>query len=452
MHKDNHSMAWEKRIVWSEGMMLQPQHFQQQSRYHESQLRNAIGLCQPHSWGIFSVEIDKSHLKTGKFSIAGAEGILPDGSYFCFPNVDVIPAALDITEDHLNKTLYLALTIRRHGNTETMRDNHEGIQYRYQVTEHDARDISGTSSLQQTLEVAGLSFCLLSDNDNLNEFSCIPIGYIEDVSESGVITLKNDFIYPALNIKQHPFIKGFISELVNLAQHRVNALSARVSVLGKATTTEVSDFLMLQTLNRHLPLIKYLDSAEHITPLDLYQKFISLIGDMCTFIKADKQVPELPTYQHTNLTETFNGLIDELRQAFSVVLEQNSINIPLQEKKYGIRVGPISDKTLFTSASFILAVTADISPDEIRQYFAPQVKIGAVEQIKELVNLQLPGVQLNSLAVAPREIPYQRNYVYFELLPTGEYWTALAQSGGIALHIGTNFPNLSMELWAIRSK
>ena len=150
-------------------------------------------------------------------------------------------------------------------------------------------------------------------------------------------------------------------------------------------------------------------------------------------------------------TNVFSILIDELRQTFSAVLEQNSISIPLQEKKYGIRVGVVSDKTLFTGASFILAVTADISADEIRQYFPPQVKIGAVEQIKELVNVQLPGILLNNLAVAPREIPYQRNYVYFELIPKGEYWQALVQSGGIAIHIGTNFPNLSMELWAIRS-
>ncbi len=182
----------------------------------------------------------------------------------------------------------------------------------------------------------------------------------------------------------------------------------------------------------------------------MYEKFIGLIGDMSTFVKHDKLVTDLPIYQQNNLTEIFSVLIDELRQVFSVVLEQNSINIPLIEKKYGIRIGTISDSSLFTSASFILAVTADISTEEIRQYFPPQVKIGAVEQIKELVNVQLPGIQLNNLAVAPREIPYQRNYVYFELIQNGEYWNALVGSGGIAFHIGTNFPNLNMELWGYK--
>jgi len=442
-------MTWEKRVVWSEGMMLQPQHFQQQSRYHESQLRNNMVLCQPHFWGLSCLEIDKSHLKNGKFCLTSAEGILPDGSYFNFPNIDNVPSAIDINEDLLNSTIYLAVTIRRHGNTETFRDN--GTQSRFDIVEFDARDVSGTSSAQQAIDVSGFSFSLRTDKDDNNEFTCIPIAIIEDVSLSGDITLKESFIAPNLNIKNNAYISSFIGELVKLTKHRVSALAARVSVAGKATTTEVTDFLMLQTLNRHYPVLVNLDLTEKLTAYELYIKFIELIGDMSTFLKADKLVPDLPHYQHNNLTDIFSTLIDELRQGFSVVLEQNSINIPLQVKKYGISIGSVSDKTLFSSASFILAVTADISTEEIRQYFPPQVKIGAVEQIKELVNVQLPGIQLNSLAVAPREIPYQRNYVYFELIPNGEYWDSLVESGGIAFHNGTNFPGLLMELWAIRS-
>jgi type VI secretion system protein ImpJ len=442
-------MAWEKKVVWSEGMMLQPHHFQQQARYHESQLRLSSALCRPFYWGIASIEIDKSHLKNGKFCLIACEGILPDGSYFDCPAIDALPAAFDVNEDFLNTTVYLAVPIRRNGNTETSRE--ASVHSRYQIEEHEARDVSGTSSSKQTLEVAGLGFCLRTDKNDNNEFSCIPIAFIEDVSSSGSISLKASFVGPSLNIKINPFVAGFLSELVKLVKHRISALASRVSIAGKASTTEVNDFLMLQTLNRHYPLLVNLDQAEYLAPLNLYEKFLGLIGDMSTFTKADKLVPDLPSYQHHKLSEIFTLLIDEIRQVFSVVLEQTSLNIPLQEKQYGISIGSVSDKTLFSTASFILAVSADISTEELRQYFPLQVKIGAIEQIKELVNVQLPGIQLNNLAVAPREIPYQRNSVYFELVPKGEYWTALSESGGIALHVGTKFPNLSMELWAIRS-
>ena len=151
-------MTWEKRIVWSEGMMLQPQHFQQQSRYHESQLRSSLSISRPYFWGVYSIQIDKSHLKSGKVCVTACEGILSDGSYFRFPDIDFAPKAIDINEDHLNSVIYLAVTIRRDGNTETNRD--KTMQSRYGLSEHDVRDISGITSSQQTIEVSGLNFSL----------------------------------------------------------------------------------------------------------------------------------------------------------------------------------------------------------------------------------------------------------------------------------------------------
>ena len=387
-------MAWEKRVIWSEGMMLQPHHFQQQSRYHESQLRYSSSLCRPHFWGISSIEIDKSHLKNGKFCINAAEGILPDGSYFNFPIIDTLPMAIDINEDLLSTTIYLAVPIRRNGNTETSRDS--AIHSRYSIAEHEARDVSGTSSTQQIVEVSGLNFCLRTDKDDNNEFSCIPIAFVDDVSASNNVSLKQTYIAPSLNIKSNAFVSGFLSELVKLVKHRTSALASRVSVAGKATTTEVTDFLMLQTLNRHAPILNNLDQAEILAPFELYERFIGLIGDMSTFIKADKLVPELPIYQHNKLTEMFSSLIEELRQIFSVVLEQNSLNIPLQEKQYGISIGVIADTTLFSSASFLLAVTADISTEVLLQFFQAQVNIVAIEHIKVPTNVQLTGSQLNN--------------------------------------------------------
>jgi type VI secretion system protein ImpJ len=208
--------------------------------------------------------------------------------------------------------------------------------------------------------------------------------------------------------------------------------------------------MLLQTLNRHLPLLNNVDKDENVTPFYLYEQYVSLIGDLSTLIQADKKVPVLPVYRHKTLTDVFVPIIDTLRQLLSVVLEQSSVAIALEEKKFGIRVGTISDRSLFTSASFIIAVGADASIDEIRQHFPSQVKIGSVESIKELVNLQLPGIQINHLAAAPREIPYQRQYAYFELVPKGQYWESLCQSSAIAVHVSSQLPNINIELWAIR--
>jgi type VI secretion system protein ImpJ len=110
----------------------------------------------------------------------------------------------------------------------------------------------------------------------------------------------------------------------------------------------------------------------------------------------------------------------------------------------------VSDRELLKSAGFVLAVNAQLSADVLRARFPAQVKLGPAERIRELVNLQLPGIPLAALPVAPRQIPYHAGFNYFEVERGGELWKQLERSGGLALHVAGEFPGLEMELWAIR--
>jgi type VI secretion system protein ImpJ len=67
------------------------------------------------------------------------------------------------------------------------------------------------------------------------------------------------------------------------------------------------------------------------------------------------------------------------------------------------------------------------------------------------VYLQLPGIGLQPMAVAPRQIPYHAGFAYFELDRNNDLWRTLKGSGGIAVHQSGDLPNLAMELWAVRA-
>jgi type VI secretion protein, VC_A0114 family len=140
----------------------------------------------------------------------------------------------------------------------------------------------------------------------------------------------------------------------------------------------------------------------------------------------------------------------ELRQALSLVLDQTVIQIDLRERKYGIKTALISDKTLLHKASFVLAVHANLPAEQIRAQFPTQTKIGPVEKIRDLVNLQLPGVVIKPLPVAPRELPYNAGYNYFEIDTQHVLWKDLGRSAGLALHVAGDFPGLELLFWAIR--
>jgi type VI secretion system protein ImpJ len=143
--------------------------------------------------------------------------------------------------------------------------------------------------------------------------------------------------------------------------------------------------------------------------------------------------------------------MSELRASLSVVLETTAIPIELQARKYGVHVAVIPDPELIRSAGFVLAVNAQVPAEQLRARFPSQTKLGPVEKLRDLVNLQLPGIALKPLPVAPRQIPFHAGYNYFELDRSGEMWKQLEKSGGLAMHIAGEFPGLEMECWAIRS-
>src|SRR3569833_3737195 len=97
---------------------------------------------------------------------------------------------------------------------------------------------------------------------------------------------------------------------------------------------------------------------------------------------------------------------------------------------FGICVESVADPTLFDTAAFVLAARADVPSEDLRRRFPAQVKIGSVEKIRDLVNLQLPGIGLQAMAVAPRQIPYHAGFAYLELDRANEQWRALKGAGG----------------------
>ena len=116
-----------------------------------------------------------------------------------------------------------------------------------------------------------------------------------------------------------------------------------------------------------------------------------------------------------------------------------------------MRVGPIADRTLLTGTSVVLMARADAPPETLRRLFPSTAKVAAVEHIRELVNVALPGIELRPLPVAPRQMPFVPGAQYFELDPNSPHWTQLRHSGGFAIHVSGDFPNLELELWAIRA-
>ncbi len=444
-------MSWDSKVLWTEGLFLQPHHFQQSDRYAEGLISGLARRLAPYLWGVNELEIDDEVLKVGQFAIKGAAGLTPDGAVFRVPQSEDHPPALEVPEDTKDCVVYLSVPQRRRGALEVDFTGAERSAARFRPAEIEVTDTMGEGRKPVTLGVGKLRLQFALEVDDLADRQIIPIARIIEVKPDKEVVLDKSFMPSCLDVRAAPTLIGFLRELEGLLAHRMKALSGRLSESGSTKgVAEIQDFLLLMCVNRALPLVRSALQMENIHPAAMYNTCVALAGELATFMAPEKVPPEFPPYQHDRLSTSFAPVIRTLRQYLSSVLEQTAISITLEARKYGISVGIIADRKLITTASFVLAVKADIPAENVRRHFAGQAKIGPVEEIRQLVNSALPGITLRALPVAPRQIPYHSGVVYFELDRESPYWRKMTTSGGIAVHVSGEYPGLNMELWAIR--
>jgi type VI secretion system protein ImpJ len=105
---------------------------------------------------------------------------------------------------------------------------------------------------------------------------------------------------------------------------------------------------------------------------------------------------------------------------------------------------------LFATAGFVLTAYAEMPADVLAAALPLQLKVGPLEKIDDLVNLQLPGISLRVLPAAPRQLPFHAQRCYLALDASDPLWPQLASSGALAMHVAGHFPGLELRLWAIR--
>jgi type VI secretion system protein ImpJ len=444
-------MSVHSRVIWSEGLFLQPQHFQQQERYFERYVEGRCHSLVPHSWGFTEIEFERDLLSIGKAALRRVAGVFPDGTPFRMPDDDPLPRPIDVGPDVRDQILYLAVPLRRSGELEADRDAGTDELVRHDVREAQARNATSSGGDSALLEVGVLRTRLLLTSDVTEAYACVPLAHVVECRADKQVVLDENFIPTVLQVGTAGRLSAFSTELLGLFHQRGEALAGRVAATGRGATAEFADFLMLQAINRYEPLLAHYADSGNLHPETLFRICVSAAGELSTFTTTSKRPPKIPPYRHDRLRESFDPVIASLRESLSKVLVQSAISIPIQAKKFGISVAVVGDRTLYSTAVFLLAARADLPSEELRRRFPAQLKIGPVEKIGDLVRLGLAGVPVHPVPVAPRQIPYHAGFAYFELDQSDELWDQLKDSGGIAMHVAGEFPGLALEFWAIRS-
>ena len=444
-------MSWENRVVWSEGTFLQPQHFQQHDRYLETYIEARARGLRPYGWGFLELALDDSLLELGKLGLRSARGVLPDGTPFDCPGRDPLPPPLDVPDTLRDSPVLLALPLRRPGVEEAdLSAAGADSLARYVAADLEIKDSNASFDRTALIQVGRLRLQLVTSVADAGAYTALGIARVIERRADSRVVLDGRYVPTMLDVAGDSRLAGVVRDIHGLLHQRGDALAARLSQPGPGGIAEIADFLWLETVNRFEPVFAHLAATTPLHPEALYVTCLTLAGELSTFTREGRRPIAYPVYRHDDLAGSFGPVVADIRRSLSMVLERNAIPITLEERPYGLRIASIPDSDLVRTARFVLAAKAQLPVERIQAHLPMLVKIGPVERIRDLVNLNLPGIALRSLPVTPRQIPYNAGFLYFELERGGELWKITEQSRMLALHFAGDFPGLELEFWAIR--
>ncbi|VUS98601.1 type VI secretion system baseplate subunit TssK [Klebsiella spallanzanii] len=440
------------RVLWQEGMFVLPQHFQQQQRHNDAMLRERLDALGDFAWGFTELSLNLELLAQGKVMIDQAAGCLPDGTVFRIPDQDLLPQPfqpreLTTPESH---DIYLALPVIGHniGEVQGVRSAGQSSE-RYGVARADVRDVHTDDGSVQSLALGQLAPKIVSGAEDLSAMVVLPLCRIRSYQPGGALALDEEFIPTCQTLRVSPVLNRFAGDVQGLIATRAADLAKRIGSPEQSGIADVAEFMMLQMLNRWQMHFSHRARLHTLHPEAFYLDLIRLLGELMTFTATSRLPCAVEPYDHRDLTRSFKTVIPELRRALNIVLQPRAQNLPFTFTE-GVYLATINDPGLLQSGAFVLAVRARMPHTQLILQFTQQSKIAATDKIRNMVSVQVPGIPLRTLPAAPRQLPYHDGYVYFELEKGSPAWQDVVKAGALALHISGAFPELDMQLWAIR--
>jgi type VI secretion system protein ImpJ len=442
-------MAGSRRVAWREGQFLRPQHFQQLDRAADARLRGRIDPLRPYAWGLTELVVDEDLATLGKFGIVRARGVMPDGTAFAIPDEFPPPDPLDMPADTRDAIVSLTLPAAQIGAVEFSEAETAGEDARFLVEETEVADAFSEDRIAEPIELARPNLRFGVTRDQTYGRVCLGLAKVRELQAKRVM-FDDRYIPPSQDIAASLRLAGGLSDILGRCEQRAQELALRAVEATEGGAETFASFLLLQALNRWVPMLRHLEGLPAVHPERLFESLAGLAGEIATLIKPERMAPALPRYDHENPQLCFDPLFDLLQSMLSAVFDRSAVQLKLDQAGPGAWVSTIVDRNLYQHGYFYLAVNAAASIDEIRAQFPSVAKLGPVERMRDIVDSALPGVPLRHTPTPPPQLRVLPGYVYFELDRGVPDWRDFATSTALGLHVAGNWPQLRLELWCVK--
>ncbi|MGW8393554.1 type VI secretion system baseplate subunit TssK [Pseudoduganella sp. HUAS MS19] len=434
-------MTLPAKILWSEGLFLRPQHFQQQDRYHEARMHATVLAAQPMLWGVQSVEWDTAALANGRLRALALRAIFREGELFDAPASDPLPPAIDLTAlpAEVQEICYHAALPSQESD-------------RFQQADRETADLF-SDALPAGLTYLRKQVRLVSELEPLGAYDSFPLLRLRRVV-SGSFEVDPAFMPPSLSIGATPRLKLLLDQLMDALQAKANALQGHMREPSRNViefrTGDVSAFWLLHTVSGSAATLLHLLRHPSLHPERLYQAMLGLAGGLMTYSRL-VHLGNLPCYDHAAPGPAFLQLDALIRELLDTVISARYFAIALHEEKTGYHIGKLDSGKIGAGASLYLAIAAAIPVLELVEAVPLRVKAGAPDDVEQCVLSAMPGVKLVHAPQVPSAIPVRPDTCYFALENRGVLYEQMLKAQSIAIYVPAGIKELRLELLVVNA-
>jgi type VI secretion system protein ImpJ len=447
-------------VVWQEGMLLSPQHFQQMERANHLRLSQRFRFSEPFGHGLRTFLLDEQALLHGRFSLIRASGVFPDGTSFDTEAGDPLPMPRDISKwfdaQHDKLLISLGLPLQRRGQPLAAPVAGDAIPGPRYTTQNAVLADDLVEGVDRELALARRNLVLLLPDEALSQHDVLPLG--EVIRSTTGFAMRDPFdgaadpyIPPVVALDGSRSLHGKVRRMLNLLLDRSRELGDARTKRGSVAEFGRSDtvyFWQLHSVNTYIPLLRHFVENPQVHPEPVFLALATLAGELCT-VNTQISARELPLYEHGALGGCFGQLCRILEQLLKETVPIRGKRVDLVSKPGPIHVGALNEPKLFDPRSrlFLGVSHAEMERQQVQATFAHRAIVASEQTVLALMAAALPGLRLLPPEQVPAGTPsHGVGWDYFELDRQHDLWRDITSARDVAVYLPPEFAGAKLDL------
>jgi type VI secretion system protein ImpJ len=440
-------------------MFLRPHHFQAADRHAAERLALSTVADEPYCYGIVRLEFDPVALANRQLELQACQARLRDGTLVWLepgeepervglPTVSADAAKLTAAfEDPLrdNEPVRVYLAVPRHdaGGPNISPPGPPG-RSRFLSHRESVRDeVAGGND--QELVFGRLNVRLKLSTEDVSGFEVLPIAQIRQAgNREGPPEIDPDYFPPMLCVEAWPPLgRGVVRAVYDLVGRKVEVLTEQVVSrqvgFSSSEPGDLDRLFMLSKLHEAKAVLRAIAFARGIHPRTAYTELCRVAGQLAVF-EVDRQLDELPVYDHDDL----GGVFRRLKAIIEAMLSR--VAVLEFEQRYFVGIGTatlsaaVEPKWLQADwQCYVGVLRGDMSEDVCHRLLTGDShldwKLGSTDEVDGLFRMGVPGLELFPVERPPRPLPARSGWLYYLVGADNPAWRSVqaTQSMGIRL-------------------